>query len=662
MASGGNKPGVPQTPVTNPLKSAPPATQGWVKMLPGTVSLKSDEEAAVVRAIAEAAATGAATVADYYSVSAVRDEGDWLFVSTVGLKGVTPGDKWSLMDNGSWFGLTLVHRDETGSWVAAVEGTPEYSRLLAAVPTKILDAQAKESLDPLHKSDVPTTDYPFPWQTGTSMQYGQNAIHAGGFYAGWKAVDLLSDGNTSAGHAPNQLLASLAGTISYVCNDGTSVAVRIGDLLYVHLLNNGNLYSGRYFGQSIPIGSLRTGSFNAACGYATQQPNWFHVHWAFPDTGTFTAGGWSIRTYDAYPQAWTRGGETRGVNGWFQAGTSGNQPPAPVSNQRATALDSTRIQVTWNDAANETGYRVYEGGTLLAYLGANSTSYVAANFAPGSYHCFYVIAYNAYGSSGFPGWSCATTATSGQPPAPVSNQRASALDANRIQVAWNDSPNETGYRVYESGNLIATLAANNTSYIQAGLAAGSYHCYYVIAYNAYGSSTFPGWSCATTSSQSGCYNRVANNGFEGGSTSWGQYSSGGYQLVTNTRPHTGGLSAFLGGFNYAHEYIYQSVTIPSNATSASLSYWWYMTTQEVSHPYDYLYVQLRNSSGGLITTLATRNDGSPANAWVQSLILLSPGDLQTIRGQTVQLRFEATTDVSLPTSFFVDDINFSVCQ
>jgi hypothetical protein len=108
------------------------------------------------------------------------------------------------------------------------------------------------------------------------------AVYNAGFFSGWKAVDFLSDGNTSAGHAPNRLLAAASGSISYVCRDGTSVVIRIGGLLYAHLLDNGNLTIGHYFDQGDEIGQLRAGSFNDNCGWASQGADWFHVHWGFP--------------------------------------------------------------------------------------------------------------------------------------------------------------------------------------------------------------------------------------------------------------------------------------------------------------------------------------------------------------------------------------------
>ncbi|MGQ9586575.1 MAG: CARDB domain-containing protein [Anaerolineae bacterium] len=104
------------------------------------------------------------------------------------------------------------------------------------------------------------------------------------------------------------------------------MAIRIGDLLYVHLLDNGNLYTGRYFNQGDELGQMKPGSFSGNCGWANQGSGWFHVHWGFPDSGSFEAGGWTLSISDGL---WRRGGETRGVYSWFQAEGGGSDTTDP---------------------------------------------------------------------------------------------------------------------------------------------------------------------------------------------------------------------------------------------------------------------------------------------------------------------------------------------
>ena len=145
-------------------------------------------------------------------------------------------------------------------------------------------------------------------------------------------------------------------------------------------------------------------------------------------------------------------------------------------------------------------------------------------------------------------------------------------------------------------------------------------------------------------------NVVVNPGFESGpGVGWSEYSSGGYEVVDTTRPHTGSYSAYECGYNNCTEYVQQPITVPSNAT---LTYWWYMTSSEgTGTAYDYLKVQVYSTGGTLLGTLRTWSNQNTRNTWAQDSLSLA-----AYAGQTVVLRFMTTTDFSLSTTFFVDDI------
>jgi hypothetical protein len=146
-------------------------------------------------------------------------------------------------------------------------------------------------------------------------------------------------------------------------------------------------------------------------------------------------------------------------------------------------------------------------------------------------------------------------------------------------------------------------------------------------------------------------NVVVNPGFESGpGVGWAEHSSGGYELIDTSNPHTGSYSADLCGYNYCTEWVQQQITIPSGAT---LKYWWYMISREgTSTAYDHLYVRLYTTGGSLITTLRNWSNRNTRNTWSQDSISLS-----SYAGQTVILRFMSKTDSSLPTTFWVDDVS-----
>lgn len=157
---------------------------------------------------------------------------------------------------------------------------------------------------------------------------------------------------------------------------------------------------------------------------------------------------------------------------------------------------------------------------------------------------------------------------------------------------------------------------------------------------------------------SSCAQSLTNGGFESGSAPWVQTSSGGYNLIDTTRPRTGSYSAYLGGYNSGTDTIYQQVTIPATATSATLTYWWNMSTQESgTTKYDYLYARVLDANGNTLTTLQTMSNADTQNTWKQSSF-----SLLAYKGQTVRIYFKGTTDSSLPTNFFVDDVSLNVCR
>ncbi|HEY3289269.1 MAG TPA: hypothetical protein VGK87_03990, partial [Anaerolineae bacterium] len=228
-----------------------------------------------------------------------------------------PAANW-FIDDAAWLGLALAVRDTSGAWSSAVKDTPEFAPLMDRIPAVELSSESRAGLLPNQRSFGPlapeATTYIFPWQSGTSMYYGSFGVHAGDYawLGAYKAVDWLSDGNTSLGHAPNMLRSSTSGTINYKCS-GTpwNSAVRIGlDMMYVHIISTTQLAVGQTFKQGDPLDRLQTGSFQDNCGWASQNAGWFHVHWMFPDTtsttGIFQANGWTLTLSDS---TWRRGAQ-----------------------------------------------------------------------------------------------------------------------------------------------------------------------------------------------------------------------------------------------------------------------------------------------------------------------------------------------------------------
>jgi hypothetical protein len=154
---------------------------------------------------------------------------------------------------------------------------------------------------------------------------------------------------------------------------------------------------------------------------------------------------------------------------------------------------------------------------------------------------------------------------------------------------------------------------------------------------------------------------IVNGGFESGQSPWSESSSGGYQIIDPTNPHTGSYSAWLCGYNRCTDKIWQTVTIPSTMTSATWTFWLYIDTSEASGSpcYDHFYARIQTSGGSTITTPVSKCNSNANNGWTQYTVNVTSA-LSAYKGQSVRLAFIGTTDYSLPSDFFVDDTTFTV--
>ncbi len=152
---------------------------------------------------------------------------------------------------------------------------------------------------------------------------------------------------------------------------------------------------------------------------------------------------------------------------------------------------------------------------------------------------------------------------------------------------------------------------------------------------------------------------LGNPGFETGSASpWVQSSSGGYNVVDPTLPHTGSYSAYLCGYNNCVDTIYQTVTLPSTTTKVVLSFWLYIDTNETSSTcYDHFSAALRNSSGTTISTVVSKCNSNVG--WTLYTFDVT-SVLSSYKGKQIEVYFGGTTDSSLSTDFFVDDVALNV--
>jgi subtilisin family serine protease len=143
-----------------------------------------------------------------------------------------------------------------------------------------------------------------------------------------------------------------------------------------------------------------------------------------------------------------------------------------------------------------------------------------------------------------------------------------------------------------------------------------------------------------------------NPGFESGNVSW-TTTAGVIDSSTGRPARSGSWKAWLNGYGTTHtDSAYQQVTIPSTATTATLTFWVRIDTAETTTTtaYDKLSVQILDSAGNLLQTLATYSNLNANSTYVQKSV-----DLSSRRGQTIRVKFLGTEDSSLQTSFVIDD-------
>jgi hypothetical protein len=152
-----------------------------------------------------------------------------------------------------------------------------------------------------------------------------------------------------------------------------------------------------------------------------------------------------------------------------------------------------------------------------------------------------------------------------------------------------------------------------------------------------------------------------NGGFEAAglnSFAWSKSRASAIDNAANPAAHGGSYKAALGGNGrVATEVLYQQVAIPAVATSASLSFWLNVKSDEITNvaSNDDLTVELRSCSGALIATLDSFSNLDEAAGYTQHVY-----DVTAYKGQTVRVYLKAVENASLKTTFTVDDFSLAV--
>jgi serine protease len=236
------------------------------------------------------------------------------------------------------------------------------------------------------------------------------------------------------------------------------------------------------------------------------------------------------------------------------------------------------------------------------------------------------------------------------------NQTSTVGTSVSLQIHATDSASGQTL-TYSATGLPGGLSINSSTGLISGTptTAGTYTATITAkdTTGATGSAAFT-WT-VNTAGGGGCTARqlLGNPGFETGSAApWTSTAGVINPNGAGETAHSGSWYAWLDGYGTTHtDTLSQTVTIPSGCTNYTFSFWLHIDTAETTTTtaYDKLTVQVGS------TTLATYSNLNHNSGYAQKSF-----NLGSFAGQTVTIKFTGTEDVSLETSFVIDDTAVNV--
>jgi hypothetical protein len=356
---------------------------------------------------------------------------------------------------------------------------------------------------------------------------------------------------------------------------------------------------------------------------------------------------------------------------WIANGTTGGDTTPPTASITAPANGATvsgtvSVTATASDNVGVTKVEFYLDGVLQS---TDTTSPYAWSWnsatASNGTHSLTAKAYDAANNSGTSSAVSVTVSnTTGDTTPPTVSITAPANGATvsgtvSINATASDNVGVTKVEFYVDGALKSTDTTSPYSYSwdSTAVANGSH----TLAAKAYDAANNIGTSSnvsVTVSNTVTTQQLLGNPGFETGTAAPWTASAGIIDNSTGEAAHSGSWKAWLDGYGSSHtDTLLQQVTIASTATSATLTFWLHIDTAETTttSAFDTLKVQIRNSSGTVLATLATYSNLNHNTGFAQKSF-----DLTSYKGQTIQVYLIGVEDTTLQTSFVVDDFALNV--
>ena len=337
----------------------------------------------------------------------------------------------------------------------------------------------------------------------------------------------------------------------------------------------------------------------------------------------------------------------------------GNQGFNTTSTVRAATLTNNQSGSLTGIALSFTGANpadFAQNNNCTTWLAANASCTINVTFKPTGYGARSATL-TVTDSAGAQTVALTGTGTDIIPPttqvtAPANN--ATVSNTVTVTATASDNVGVTSVQIYIDGTLAGsdatspyTYSWNTTTY------ANGSHTICSKAYDAAGNF---GMSTTVTVTVNNSSNQlITNGGFETGTlTGWS--ATGVYlPFVTNAQKHGGNYSSQLGATVLpepnGNSSLYQTITIPSTATTATLTYWYLPVSSDVLR-YDWQEAQVQNASGVMLAQIM--KVCSNTRRWTQVTYNLLP-----YKGQTIRIYFNVHEDgdpYGAETAMYLDDV------
>ena len=463
----------------------------------------------------------------------------------------------------------------------------------------------------------------------------------GGGFCAWH--DYNGDTTLSGGGAAPSPYGDIAFTnMPYVADLGASC----GANFVSNSLDGYSIVGGHEYAETLTDQNPAGGWVNNTGSSFTGQENGDECAWISSGQGATAMVAFSTGSF-AMQSTWSNDTNRCDISHPIVSGSGGT----PTANFTYSASGLT---VSFTDTSTDSGgtigshaWTFGDGGT------SNATNPTHTYAAGGTYSVTETVTDSGNGSTSSKTSAVTVSASGGTPTANFT------YTISRLTVNFTDTSTDSGGSIgMHSWNFAdgSTSTAANPSHTYAS--AGTYsvsETVYDSVNNRSSTKTVSITVTASTSSQ-----LIVNGGFETGSAAPWALTAG--VLCSNSgcpgeTAHSGSWFAWLDGYGFTHtDTATQTVSIPAGKTTATLAFYLHIDTQEVgSIAYDTLRVQVLNSSGTVLATLATYSNVNAASGY--SLHSLN---MNAYIGQTVRIRFYGQEDSSLATSFVIDDVTLTV--